>query len=62
MRKSVQDLLDNNPNGMKRADVLESMNVKGDKSGEQSVSNALASMKKAGTVTQRDDGSYTLAR
>ena len=45
------------PKGFNRADLLEAMNVKGDKSGEQSVSNALSALKRAGTITT-DDGVY----
>ncbi len=48
------------PEGIARAPLLEEMGVKGDKSGEQSVSNALAALKKAGIITA-DDGVYTMA-
>ena len=60
VRQQVQDLLSNSPDGLKRADILDAMNVKGDKKGEQSVSNALSSLKKAGTLTQNSEGSYTI--
>ena len=43
--------------GAGRADIIEALNVKGDKSAEQSVSNALAALKKAGTVDHKD-GKY----
>ena len=42
------------PNGITRSEMLVAMNVKGNKSGEQSVSNALAALKKAGTITLAD--------
>lgn len=48
------------PDGITRADMLVTMNVRGDRSGEQSVSNALSALKKAGTITA-DDGVYTVA-
>lgn len=44
--------------GITRADLLEKMDAKGNKSAEQSVSNALAALKKAGTITG-ENGSYT---
>ena len=44
--------------GISRAALLDKLNAKGDKSAEQSVSNALAALKKAGSITGAD-GSYT---
>ena len=46
--------------GIGRAPLLEEMGVKGDKSGEKSVSNALAALKKAGNITA-EDGVYKAA-
>ncbi|MDE0350239.1 MAG: hypothetical protein OXM56_11115 [Gammaproteobacteria bacterium] len=46
--------------GVGRGGIIEALNVKGDKSGEQSVSNALAALKKSGAVTHRD-GKYAIA-
>ena len=43
-----------------RADILEKTGVKGDKTGEQSVSNALAALKKAGVITLTN-GAYTIS-
>ena len=43
--------------GISRADLLKAMGVKGDKSAEGSVSNALAALKKAGTIGAKD-GKY----
>lgn len=43
--------------GIGRADLIEQLGVKGDKSGEQSVSNQLSILKKAGTITA-DGGMY----
>ena len=53
-RGKVLEIVKANPNGMGRADILEALGVKGDKSGEQSVSNALSAMKKGGSLVQRD--------
>ena len=44
--------------GIGRADIIAQLNVKGDKSAEQSVSNALAALKKAGAVGHQD-GKYS---
>ena len=44
--------------GIGRSGIIEQLNVKGDKSAEQSVSNALANLKKAGAVAH-GDGKYT---
>ena len=44
-------------NGLARADVLQRMGLKGDKSGEMSVSNALTALTKAGHV-RREGGKY----
>lgn len=44
--------------GIGRAGIIEQLNVKGDKSAEQSVSNALANLKKSGAVAHRD-GKYS---
>jgi hypothetical protein len=46
--------------GMRRADILEEVGVKGDKKREAAVSNALANMKKAGKLTLTD-GIYAAA-
>ncbi len=43
--------------GISRAEILVAMGVKGNKSGEGSVSNALAALKKAGTIGAKD-GKY----
>lgn len=53
-------LIQNTPDGMKRADILEKMGVKGDKSGENSVSTALTNLKKQSKIGLKD-GLYTAA-
>jgi hypothetical protein len=47
-------------NGLTRGQILEKMNLKGDKSGEMSVSNALTALTKSQQVTRRD-GKYVIA-
>lgn len=46
--------------GITRAQLLEKMEAKGDKSAEQSISNAVAALKKSGTITG-EDGTYRSA-
>jgi hypothetical protein len=43
--------------GLSRAEILERMNLKGDKAGEMSVSNALTALTKSNQV-RRDGGKY----
>jgi hypothetical protein len=57
-RASVLTTIKNSSNGMSRGQILEKLKVKGDKAAEQSVSNALSYLKKAGTIKSRD-GAYT---
>jgi hypothetical protein len=47
-------------NGLTRGEILERMGLKGDKSGEMSVSNALTALTKANQVNRRD-GKYIAA-
>lgn len=47
-------------NGMTRGEILETMGLKGDKSGEMSVSNALTALIKSNQVARRD-GKYVVA-
>ena len=47
-------------NGLTRGEILEKMGLKGDKSGEMSVSNALTALTKGNQVTRRD-GKYVAA-
>ena len=58
-RNEILDVVTNNPDGIGRSDILEALGVKGDKSGEQSVSNALSALKKAGNIDSRD-GKYVV--
>lgn len=56
IREEVLAMIQKNPS-IGRAQLIEKMNAKGDKSAEQSVSNALSALKKAGTITA-DNGVY----
>lgn len=60
-RDTVLNAIKESSNGATRADLLEKMNVKGDKSGEQFVSNALSALKKQGKI-HLENGVYTIVR
>jgi hypothetical protein len=63
-RSSRQDgilqLLRGNADGLSRGGILDGLGLKGNKSGEQSISNALNNMKKAGKLAVKD-GKYVVA-
>jgi hypothetical protein len=59
-REALLQLIKDNPSGLGRGEILERMGLKGDKSGEMSVSNALTALTKANQVTRRD-GRYVAA-
>ena len=46
----VLHAVEQQPNGMTRGEVIDALDVKGSKSGTQSVSNALTALKKAGKI------------
>jgi hypothetical protein len=54
----LQAIKDAGEDGMTRADVIEHFHVKGDKKGEQSVSNALSNLKKDGKLNQLANKAY----
>jgi DNA-binding transcriptional ArsR family regulator len=56
-RQAVLDLVQQHPDGLTRGEILSKLGVKGSKSAEQSVSNALSALKKASKVTSRE-GKY----
>lgn len=60
-RETLLTLLRQHPDGMTRGEIIEAMQIKGNKQAEQSVSNALTLMKKAGQVRSGDDGKYMVA-
>ena len=51
-REAIRDLVAQHPDGITRGELLTAMQAHGDKSAEQSISNALSALKKAGRVTQ----------
>lgn len=59
-REPILKLLGENPIGLSRGELLEKMGLKGDKSGEMSVSNALTALTKSNQV-RRDGGKYLAA-
>ena len=59
-RQAVLDLIQNNPVGLSRGEILNQMGVKGNRSAEQSVSNALSALKKSAKVNSRE-GKYVPA-
>lgn len=56
IRNEVLALVKANP-GINRSSLIAKMDIKGDKSAEQSLSNALAALKKAGLIVN-PDGAY----
>src|SRR5437762_14075348 len=59
-REALMQVIKNNPSGLTRGEILDRMGLKGDKSGEMSVSNALTALTKVNQVTRRD-GRYVAA-
>ena len=53
-REALMQVIKDNPSGLTRGEILDRMGLKGDKSGEMSVSNALTALTKANQVTRRD--------
>jgi hypothetical protein len=56
-REQLLELIRQHPDGLARKDILEKMGLKGDKSGEMSVSNALTALTKTNQVS-RHEGRY----
>jgi len=59
-RQAVLNLIQKNPVGLSRGEILVQMGVKGNRSAEQSVSNALSALKKSEKVNSRE-GKYVPA-
>jgi hypothetical protein len=57
MRQAVLDLVSQHPDGLSRGEILNLIGVKGNKSGEQSVSNALSALTKQNQLGKKD-GKY----
>ena len=58
-RAGLLAVIGENPGGLARGEILEKMGLKGDKTGEMAVSNALTGLTKSGKVI-RADGKYRL--
>jgi len=56
-REALLQLIRENPDGLRRGEILERMGLKGDKAGEMSVSNALTALTKSSQVS-RHEGRY----
>jgi hypothetical protein len=56
-RDALMEVIKANPSGLTRGEILERMGLKGDKSGEMSISNALTALTKGNQVSRRD-GKY----
>jgi hypothetical protein len=59
-RQAILDLVNQHPDGLSRGEILNLIGVKGDKSGEQSVSNALSALTKQNQLGKKD-GKYVPA-
>jgi hypothetical protein len=59
-RQAVLDVVQQRPDGLTRGEILNLMGVKGNKSGEQSVSNALMALTKQNQLGRRE-GKYVPA-
>jgi hypothetical protein len=59
-QQSVLEFIAKNKKGIGRGGILQAMGLKGNKAGEQSVSNALSALKKAKKVTAKE-GKYFAA-
>ena len=53
-REALMQVIKDNPSGLTRGEILERMGLKGDKSGEMSVSNALTALTKGKQVARKD--------
>lgn len=60
-RQDILDAVASAPDGMSRGDLLERFGVKGDKSGEMSISNALTALTNKTGQLVREGGRYRLA-
>ena len=58
-RDALMQVIKANPSGLTRGEILERMGLKGDKSGEMSISNALTALTKGNQVSRRD-GKYAV--
>jgi hypothetical protein len=54
IREALLQLINDNPEGLSRGEILQRLHLKGDKAGEVSVSNALTSLIKSNQIVRRD--------
>ena len=59
-REALMQVIKDNPSGLTRGEILDRIGLKGNKSGEMSVSNALTALTTANQVTRRE-GRYVAA-
>lgn len=57
-REKVYEVVAASPSGLTRGEAIEALGVKGDKPGEDSVTNSLTALKKAKRLNHTDDGKY----
>jgi len=60
-RNEILELVSVNPTGMSRGRILDALGVKGDKSGEMSISNALTALTKSAAL-YRENGQYFVSQ
>jgi len=60
-RDGVMEIIKAHPAGLTRGELLEMMHMKGDKSAEMSVSNALTALTKGNQIRRNDAKKYVLA-
>ena len=53
-REAIMEVIRAHPDGLSRGEILERMGLKGDKSGEMSISNALTALTKSNKVSRRE--------
>ena len=54
MRNQILQLLRDDPRGLSRGELLEQLHLKGDKTGETAVSNALTALTKGHEIVRRE--------
>lgn len=59
-RREVFKLVEDHPDGVSVGELKDKLGIRGDKAGEQSLSNALSALKKNGQLTL-EDGRYAVA-
>jgi hypothetical protein len=58
-REAILQVIEKNPGGLSRGEILERIGLKGNKSAQKSVSNALTALTKSNRVSRRD-GKYVI--